>query len=310
MLRLISVPCAVILALYVGSSVPTAARAFHGAPAPVVGAPPGLPGPPPGAGSALPPPPDANVPAAATAPRTIIPTRLSGSGLLNGIVRVTGRRFDLAFTCRIGGRVSVSASAIRSGVLASATYLCRDHHAGPRLSLRRADAQRLAALGATIATASVRERGSTSILSVSLQTNLLEPADWSDGGLVCRLYGAYESYLVAPNFTSTPSTVIDVRPWFAWYTAANGWRWLGPTGVNASKWYRWTATPTGVAQWNTPAGATNRWTWAPIFVGRGQHIFALAAFEIVYWDAHPRYEWKYALSSPGGNSLTTYCTYP
>ena len=262
------------------------------------------------AGSSLPSPPDANIPPAPAGPPAKLPKRVSGPGLLNGIVRVSGRRFDLAITCRTGGRVSVSASTIRTDVIARATYLCRDHRADPHLSLRPTDARRLASLGATDATATVLEGGRSSRLSVRLQANALEPGDWSDGGLVCSLYGAYEPYLVAPNFTSTPPTVIDVRPWFAWYTPANGWRWLGPTGMNTSRWYRWTATPTGVAQWKTPAGATNQWTWAPIYANPGQHIFALAAFELVYWYAHPRYEWKYALSSPGGNSLTTYCMYP
>ncbi|MFL5861859.1 MAG: hypothetical protein ACJ780_13940 [Solirubrobacteraceae bacterium] len=178
------------------------------------------------------------------------------------------------------------------------------------MSLRPADARRLAALGATDATATVRQGGLTSKLSVRLQTSALKPEYWSDGGLVCNLYGADEPYLVAPNFTSTPATVINVRPWLAWYTEANGWRWLGPSGMNTSRWYRWTATPTGVAQWRTPAGATNPWTWAPIYASAGQHIFALAAFEIVYWEPHPRYEWRYTLSSAGGNSLTTFCVYP
>ena len=100
--------------------------------------------------------------------------------------------------------------------------------------------------------------------------------------------------LVAPNFTVTPSAIIDVRPWFAFYTPSNGWRWLGTTGVNSSSWYRWSATPTGVATWMTPAGALNPWTWAPLPVRPGQQTYAITAFEVIYWYAHPRYVWAYA----------------
>jgi len=96
----------------------------------------------------------------------------------------------------------------------------------------------------------------------------------------------------------------------AWSTAGEGWRWLGTAGVNASRWYRWTATATGVSQWETPLGAINPWTWGPISVHPGADTYMIGVVEIVYWYTHPRYAWKYTLASPRTGSLTTYCSYP
>ncbi len=206
--------------------------------------------------------------------------------------------------------MSVSASAIRPGVLARGGYTCRNRRASAQLSLRRSDARRLAALGPTLASVTLGQGAASARLSLLLQNGPQGPGYWSDGGLECSLLGPYEPYLVAPNFTDNPPAVIDVRPWVAWYTAGNGWRWLGTAGVNASRWYRWTATASGVQQWRTPAGALNSWTWAPIYVHPGQNTYAVGVFEIVYWYAHPRYTWRFALSRGRANSVTTYCNYP
>lgn len=275
------------------------------------GPPPGLPGPPPGANSGLPIAPAAGIvpPAGVVGPPATLPARVSGPALLSGIVRVHGLRLTLAIACKTGGRVSVTAAAIRPGVLARARYACRNRRASAQLSLRRADARRLAALGPTPAGVTLGQ-GTAAQLSLTLQTTAQGPSYWSDGGLECSLLGTDRPYLVAPNFTLTPPAVIDVRPWVAWYTPTNGWRWLGTAGVNTSTWYRWTATSSGVQQWKTPAGAINPWTWAPISVHPGQKTYAIGVFEIVYWYAHPHYVWRYALSSPGANVLTTYCNYP
>lgn len=203
----------------------------------------------------------------------------------------------------------VTASAIRPGVLTRAKYACRNRRASPQLRLRRADARRLAALGPTLAGVALGQGSETARLSLTLQTTAVPPSYWSDGGLECSLLASYRPYLVAPDFTVTPPVVIDVRPWVAWYAPRTGWRWLGTTGVNASHWYRWTATPSGVLQWRTPAGAINPWTWAPISVHPGQDTYAIGVFEIVYRYAHPSYVWRYAPSSPGLNARTTYCKY-
>ena len=249
-------------------------------------------------------------PAGEVGPPGRLPTSAFGPALLNGIVSVHGQRFALAIACATSGRVSVTASAIRPGVLARASYACRHRRASAQLSLRRADARRLAALGPTLAGVSLGQGRATARLSLTLQTGAEGPGFWSDGGLECSLLGTYQPYLVAPDFTLTPPAVIDVRPWVAWYTATNGWRWLGTAGVNASNWYRWTATPSGVQQWRTPAGASNPWTWAPIYVRPGRDIYAIGVLEILYRYAHPRYLWRYAPSSPSGRALTTYCNYP
>lgn len=295
----------VLCAIALGIS-PTARAAAQ------TGPPPGLPGPPPGAGSGFPAPPAAGVVplAGAVGPPASLPTGVSGPALLSGTARVHGLRFALSIACASGGRATVTASPIRPGVVARARYACRNQRASVELSLRRADARRLATVGPTLASVTLGQGRTTTRLSLTLQSTPKAPNYWSDGGLECSLLGTYEPYLVAPNFTDTPSAVVDVRPWVAWYTARHGWRWLGTAGANASTWYRWTATPSGVQQWKTPAGAINPWTWAPIHVHAGQHMYMIGAFEIVYWYAHPRYAWSYALSHGRGNALTSYCSYP
>ena len=148
---------------------------------------------------------------------------------------------------------------------------------------------------------------STESLPLTIDPGSQAPSYWSDGGLLCASSGAQ---LVAPNFTVTPPTTIDVRPWVAWYTPANGWRWIGVGGVGSSRWYRWTATPTGIAEWTTAAGHVVPWEWGPIDFPAGQGAYAIGAFEVVYWYSRPIYVWSYARSSPALNVFTTYCSYP
>jgi hypothetical protein len=273
--------------------------------------PPALPGPPPGAGSGF---------SAAPTPGSVpelgplgagatIPAGVSGPGLLSGTALLRGRGFSLAIACPAGGQVSVAAPTIGRGVLARAGYACRNRRATAQLSLSRAAAGRLAALGSTLASVTIGRGKATEHASLTLQARPARATVWSDGGLECQLLGEYTPYLAAPNFTVTPAVEIDVRPWVAWYTAANGWRWLGTAGINASRWYRWTATPGGVDQFKTPAGAIAPWTWAPIHVRPGQHTYAIGVFEVRYWYTHPRYAWSYAPSTLATNASGTYCSY-
>jgi hypothetical protein len=168
----------------------------------------------------------------------------------------------------------------------------------------------LTAIAPTLANVTLGRGAATARLSIILQTSTRSPSYWSDGGLQCSVLGSYEPYLVAPNFTGMPAVVLDVRPWVAWYTHTDGWRWFGTAGVNASRWYRATATPSGIEQWKTSTGAVNPWTWAPIYVHPGGDTYAIGVFEVVYWYARPLDTWRYTRSSLGGTALTTYCNYP
>ena len=96
----------------------------------------------------------------------------------------------------------------------------------------------------------------------------------------CSLLAPYDAYLVAPNFTVTPPAIIDVRPWVAWYTSANGWRWHGTIGLNRSSWYRWSATRRRAAAWMTPTVALNPWTWIHVDVPAAQHIHAICGIRV------------------------------
>lgn len=275
-------------------------------------APPALPGPPPGAGSGFSTPPNpGSVPEAAPlGASATIPARVSGPGLLSGTALLRGRGFSLAIACQASGQVSVAVPALGRGVLARAGYSCRNRRASAQLSLSRAAAGRLAGLGSTLASVTFGRGKATERASLTLQARPGRATFWSDGGLECQLLGDTTPYLAAPNFTVTPTVEIDVRPWVAWYTAATGWRWLGTAGINASRWYRWTATPGGVDQFKTPAGAIAPWTWAPIHVRPGQHTYAIGVFEVRYWYTHPRYAWSYAPSTLATNASSTYCSYP
>jgi hypothetical protein len=275
-------------------------------------APPALPGPPPGAGSGFsaPPVPGSLLEAQPLPAGVTIPAHVSGPGLLSGTALLSGREFSVALACQASGQVSVSAPALGRGVLTRASYTCRSGRASAQLSLSRGAAGRLRGLVSTLSSVSVRQGKSTQRLSLTLQARAAPATFWSDGGLECQLLGDTTPYLAAPDFTVTPAVQIDVRPWVAWYTAANGWRWLGTAGIDASRWYRWTAAPGGIDEFKTPAGAVDPWTWAPIHVDPGQHTYAIGVFEVRYWYAHPRYAWSYAPSTLATNAASTYCTYP
>lgn len=276
---------------------------------------PPLPGPPPTASQGFPTAPvPGTVPAAGpVGPATSLPTGFAGPSLRSGFVVVRGGRFTLDIACRRGGRVSLAATTpatLGSGTLARGSYACHKGHGTAHLSLRRAAARRLTALKSALAHVSLGS-GNAERISITLQARPVASGAWTSGGLQCTVLGPYEPYVVAPNFTVTPPAIIDVRPWVAWYTADTGWRWLGVDGPGRSSWYRWSATGSGVATWITPTGAMNPWTWAPIRVRPGQHVYMISAFEVIYWYAHPRYVWAYAPSWPNASPRrTTFCSFP
>lgn len=270
-----------------------------------------LPGPPPGADTGFPTEPasGSTPPAQPLGPAATIPTHVPGPGLLSGTVRLQGRSLTLEIACRTGG--SASLSAPNFGLIAHAGYTCKQHRASAQMRVSASNARRLAALGSTIGQVRVGRGGASEQFSVTLTTGRVRNSFWTDGGLECSLLGADEPYLVSPDFKVTPSVLIDVRPWVAFYTSANGWQWLGTAGLNHSNWYEWTATAGGVSQWFTPAGALNPWTWAPISVHGGQGTYAIGVFEVIYWYHQTRYKWQYAPSHPSsGVSLETPCAYP
>jgi hypothetical protein len=295
---------AALLCVLLGMTVWTAQAAGAGAPL-------GLPGPPPGAGAGfpLPPPPGRGPGIQPVGPPATIPLTVSGPGLLSGTASLRGTRFTVQIACQAGGNVAVSVPAVGRGTLAQTRYACSKRRANVRVSLPTAVARRVAAMGEALAGLSFGQGKRTERLSLTLQTHPQPASFWlSDDGLRCDVPGSNTAQLLAPNFTDTPATTIDVRPWVAWYTAATGWRWLGTAGVNASRWYRWTATPDGVAEWQT-GGVTSPWTWSPISVAAGHGTYVIAVFEAIYWYSHPTYVWSYARSSTGGNPATTYCAY-
>ena len=297
-------------ALGLAAAVAMGLGLFCGPAAAAPGPLPSLPGPPPGAGTGFPaPPPPGTVPVAGTpGPAVTLPSHTSGPGLTSGVIRVRNGKLTLGIVCTSGGRVSLTAAALRAGVVAHRGYACRNRQASAQLSLKRADARKLAALKSTIGQVSFGG-GKAERFAVTLETRPTPAPYWKDGGLECSFLGAGESYLTAPNFRLTPSAIIDVRPWVAWYTATSGWRWMGTAGVSSSSWYRWTASPSGVLEWFTPAGALNPWTWAPIRVKSSQPTFAIGVFEVIYWYHHPRYVWSYTHSRLNVSTLGTYCTY-
>jgi hypothetical protein len=84
---------------------------------------------------------------------------------------------------------------------------------------------------------------------------------------------------------------------------------VGTAGLNRSTWYQWTATPNGIMQWYTPAGALNQWTWAPIAAPSGRRMYAVGVFEVEYLYTHPTYAWEFSRSQPNGGAAGTYCSY-
>jgi hypothetical protein len=274
-----------------------------------------LPGPPPGAGSGFPLPPVAGQtpPTSAPGPAASIPAP-SGPALADGSAQVTASgRLTLRLVCGRSGQASLGVAGLRAAKPARAAYACRDGHAAVRLRMVRGDLRRLARMSPAIGRVTLRQGAATSRLSVALATAGRSPSPglWSDGGLQCSSPGPTQAYLVAPNFTVTPSTSIDVRPWIASYTDSGGWRWLGVNGSNASRWYSLTATPAGVAQWLQPTGALNPWTWGPIDVPVTSNLSALGVFEVVYWyGGRPTYVWRYTRSFVADQPTGSYCTYP
>ncbi len=276
-----------------------------------VSAPPSLPGPPPGAGSGYPAAAAGTVPPAGpVGPASTIPSNVAGPGLISGTTRIHGRTLDVMLACRSSGTASLSAADVRAGVLAHARYACVKGRAVAALKLRSGDVRHINALHSTIGGLTVGRGHATSEFSLTLTTGPIQDGHWSDGGLQCNLFGTDTPYLVAPDFRVTPSVVIDVRPWVAFYTAAAGWHWLGTAGLGQSNWYQWTATPTGVTTWITPAGALNPWTWAPISVHPGSHTYTVGVFEVEYLYFHPTYTWHYAPSQTSTGPMTTYCSFP
>jgi hypothetical protein len=261
----------------------------------------GLPGPPPGAGTGFPMPP---APAQAPPPEpsaspVSIPLSASGPGLLSGTAGLSGRGLKLHIACTAGGRAALSIPGLATGTVAQVRYRCAGGRGTASFSLNRRLAQQITRGGNVLARVSFQQNGATENQSVMVGPRAASPGSWTSVfGLQCGAPGADQAELTAPNFTVTPVTTIDVRPWLAWYTAATGWQWLGTGGPNASSWYRWTGTPNGVAEWQTPSGKLNPWTWAPITVAPGHGTYVIAVFEAVYWYSHPVYIWQYAHSYP------------
>lgn len=265
-------------------------------------APPGLPGPPPstGTGFPLPPAPGAAPGPAASIGATTLPTSTAGPGLLTGFLTLSGRSVNVKLACAASG------SATLLG--AKTSYHCKRGRSTARFALTKAQAATIPRLGGITAGLTAVEKRQTERLTVSISRILPAPAYWtSNFGLSCTAQGGNVAQLIAPNFSASLPTTIDVRPWLAWYTPSTGWQWLGSRGPGKSSWYRWTATPSGVFEWQHN-GTIAPWTWSPITVIPGHRTYVVAAFEAVYWYGNPVDVWKYAHSQPG--SLTADCVYP
>jgi hypothetical protein len=225
-------------------------------------------------------------------------------------VRAQGRQVTLQIACSGNGSATLSAAAIAKGTLARGAYTCTSHRASAQLKLSGPAAHELGLLKSTLGHVKLGKGGATTQYAITLESRPTASPRWSDGGLVCSFYGPDSPMVSAPNFTVQPPAIIDIRPWIAFYTAANGWRWLGTAGLNRSLWYRGTATPTGVTQWRTLGGALNRWTWAPIIVRPRSTTYAIGVFEVVYWYTHMRYVWEYTSSLTSTGAKMSYCSYP
>ena len=208
---------------------------------------------------------------------------------------------------RLRGRGFRDASQL--GGSAKTTYRCKKGRATAKFTPSKTQAARIPRLGGITAALTLVEKDKTEHLSVSVSKILPAPPYWtSNFGLSCAAEGSNVAQLVAPNFSASLPTTIDVRPWLAWYTPSTGWQWLGSRGPGKSSWYRWTATPSGVAEWQQNGTITTPWTWGPISVAPGHGTHLVAAFEAVYWYGNPAKVWNYAHSQPG--SLSTDCVYP
>jgi hypothetical protein len=270
----------------------------------VAAAAPGSPGPPPGAGSGFPLPPSPGAPTTTTggAPTVAIPGTSTAPGLRSGVAQVTNDTVTLSLACRRSG----SATLRDTGVKLTTTYKCRHGSAAPRFTLTHAQASRTLAGGGSLAALTLTGSGAAP-LSVQLSRATFAPTYWtSTFGLACTADGPDSALLSAPNFTVSPATTIDVRPWLAWYTPTTGWQWLGLGGAGRSAWLRWTATPSGVFEWQS-GGVTTPWMWGPIQITPGQGTQVVAVFEAIYWYSHPVYVWRYARSQPGSGASN--CVY-
>jgi hypothetical protein len=226
--------------------------------------------------------------------------------MLSGSAGLTGRRLRLQIACGAGGRAALSVPELANGVVARARYKCAGGRGTVSFTLAKGIAHQINGLGSALARVTFNQSGATETLSVMVGPNPAVPEFWTSVfGLQCGASGANQATLLAPNFTVTPTTTIDVRPWLAWYTPATGWQWLGTEGPNASRWFRWTGTPDGVAEWHTASGTVNPWTWGPIAVTPGHGTYVIAVLEAIYWYSHPVYVWRYAHSYPS----SPYCAY-
>jgi hypothetical protein len=178
-----------------------------------------------------------------------------------------------------------------------------------KLSFAKASAQRIARSGTVLARLSLKQGQVTYRLSLAVGASTPITSVWTSFyGLRCGT--GDQAQLQAPNFSSEPTaTTIDVRPWLAWYTSKTGWQWLGTAGPGASAWYWWTATPTGVAEWQQ-SGTVTPWTWAPVSITPGHDTYLVAVFEAIYWYGNPTYVWQNARSGPNAQTISTYCAYP
>jgi hypothetical protein len=280
-----------------------------GGPAWAAGPAPGLPGPPPGAGTGLPfpPAPGQAPPGQMSLPATSITGAAYGPGLLSGYTAVSGNGLPVPIACQGNGTARLSAA----GVTVKTAYKCSAGRGTIRFALTRSQARGIARSNDLIGALTLTQEGRTERLSLSLGRSAPAPLFWTSAfGLLCNSGPSLSAQLVAPNFSSEPApTTIDVRPWLAWYTSATGWQWLGARGPGSSTWYRWTATPTGVAEWQQPTGI-NPWTWGPIAIVPGHGTYVIAVLEAVYWYSHPTTVWEYARSEPSPSTMTTYCAYP
>jgi len=194
--------------------------------------------------------------------------------------------------------------------LAQAPYKCSNRRGTVHLTLHASAASRIARSGNTLARLTFKQGAVTERLSLELASATPAAATWTSVyGLRCGAPGSNQALLQAPNFTDTTATTIDVRPWLAWYTSATGWQWLGTAGPDSSSWYRWTASPNGVAEWQQ-TGTIIPWTWGPISVSPGHGTSVVAVLEAIYWYSHPADVWRNARSGPDTNTITTYCEFP
>jgi hypothetical protein len=270
--------------------------------------PPALPGPPPGAGTGFPlPPPPAQAPSSEPlGPPANIPFAPSGPGLLSGTAGLSGRRVQVRIACQTGGRAVLTLPGVATGTVAPTRYKCAGGRSAVSFSLSKGVASQIARNGSVLAELALKQGGATERLSVMVGPRPPAPQFWTSVfGLECNSPGSGQANLLAPNFTVSPTTTIDVRPWLAWYTPSTGWQWLGPQGPDASRWYRWTGTPNGVAEWHTPSGTINPWTWGPVTVSPGHGTYVVAVLEAIYWYSSPVYVWRYAHSYPA----STYCAF-